>query len=67
MAVFDEDKWKHMGMVCDWCGKVGKLRSCAKGCTKICVDCFDSKKKKDGTTGWKWAVCKVCGETIQRS
>jgi len=59
MAVFSEDELREMGYVCDWCGKVGKIRSCEKGCTKICVDCLDKK-------GWKFTVCKKCEGTIKR-
>lgn len=66
MPVFSEEALRGMGYVCDWCGEVGSIRSCTKGCTKICVNCLDNKIKKDGTKGWKWTVCKICGETIKR-
>jgi hypothetical protein len=51
LAVFTEADLRQMGYVCDWCGKVGQIRSCKKGCTKICVDCLDNKIKRDGTKG----------------
>ncbi len=59
MAIIEENELKKTGYVCDWCGKSGQIRSCSKGCTKICVSCLDKK-------GWKWTVCKKCGETIKR-
>lgn len=59
MPVFDEDKLRNMGYVCDWCGKVGQVRSCPNGCTKICIECFDKK-------GWKHTFCKKCGKVIKR-
>ena len=67
MPVFSEEDLKKIGYVCDWCGAANyPIRSCTKGCTKICVNCLDNKMKKDGTRGWKWTVCKLCGETIKR-
>jgi hypothetical protein len=66
MAVLDENALRKMGFVCDWCGKVGQIRSCSKGCTKICINCLDNKVKRDGSKGWKFTVCKECGETIRR-
>jgi hypothetical protein len=62
-----DDTWlRKVGLVCDECGKTGIIRSCSGEHTKICVKCLDAKVKKDGTKGWKWTVCKVCGETITR-
>ena len=67
MPVFSEDKLREMGYVCDWCGEVKPLlRSCPKGCTKICAECLDNRIKKDGTKGWKFTFCKICGGVIKR-
>lgn len=67
MPIISEDTLKRMGFVCDWCGEAKYLiRSCTKGCTKICVNCLDNKVKKDGTKGWEWTVCGICLETIKR-
>lgn len=60
MTIVNDTKLRRMGYVCDECGGIKPpIRSCSKGCTKICVDCLDKKR-------WKWTVCKKCGETIKR-
>lgn len=47
MPVFSENTIRKMGYICDCCGEAKYLiRSCTKGCTKICINCLDNKVKK---------------------
>ena len=57
----DESELVSMGYVCTECGKATNiLKSCPKGCTKICQDCLKEK-------GRSFVFCKKCGDmTLQR-
>ena len=57
----DESDLVAMDYVCTECGKAKHiLKSCPKGCTKICQDCLKEK-------GRSFVFCKKCGDmTLQR-
>ena len=51
----DEGNLERMGYVCTECGTVSNiLKSCLKGCTKICPECLKEK-------GYSFVYCKKCG------
>ena len=52
---------RRMGYVCRECGKVANiLKSCPRGCTKVCPDCLREK-------GYSFVVCKKCGDMTLQS
>jgi len=57
----DENDLAGMGYVCAECGNTKNLlKSCPRGCTKICEDCLRKK-------GLTFTFCKKCGDmTLQR-
>jgi len=57
----DESDLIEMGYVCTICGKPKNLlKSCPKGCTKVCQDCLQEM-------GRSFVFCKKCGDmTLQR-
>jgi hypothetical protein len=51
-----EHEARELGSVCTECGKVKtSLKTCPKGCTKICPACLKAKGRKH------FVFCKVCG------
>jgi len=56
----DKSDLRRMGYICTECGKVTHiLKSCPRGCTKICEECLRKK-------GYSFVFCKKCGDmTLQ--